>query len=47
LLGVWEHNPEAIAFYRGWGFEQIGTHTFQLGASAQTDFVMARSLASN
>ena len=41
-LGVWEHNPKAIAFYQRWGFEQVGAHTFQLGASAQTDLVMAR-----
>lgn len=43
-LGVWEHNPRAIAFYRKWGFEQVGTQTFQLGDDLQTDWVMARPL---
>lgn len=41
-LGVWEHNPRAIAFYRKWGFEQVGTKTFQLGDDLQTDWIMAR-----
>lgn len=43
-LGVWEHNPRAIAFYRRWGFEKAGRHTFQLGAEAQTDFIMVRTV---
>ena len=41
-LGVWEHNPRAIAFYRKWGFVQVGTQTFQLGEELQTDWVMVR-----
>lgn len=41
-LGVWEHNPRAIAFYRKWKFERVGTQTFQLGDDLQTDWVMAR-----
>jgi GNAT superfamily N-acetyltransferase len=41
-LGVWERNPRAIAFYRKWGFEQVGTQTFQLGDDLQNDWVMAR-----
>lgn len=41
-LGVWERNPRAIAFYRKWGFEQVGTQTFQLGEDLQNDWVMAR-----
>jgi GNAT superfamily N-acetyltransferase len=41
-LGVWERNPRAIAFYRKWGFEQVGAQTFQLGDDLQTDWVMAR-----
>jgi ribosomal protein S18 acetylase RimI-like enzyme len=44
-LGVWEHNPRAIAFYQKWGFEQVGAHVFQLGDDPQTDLVMRRSLA--
>jgi GNAT superfamily N-acetyltransferase len=41
-LGVWERNYQAQAFYRRWGFTQVGTHIFQLGDDAQTDFVMER-----
>jgi diamine N-acetyltransferase len=43
-LGVWEHNPRALAFYQRWGFEQVGTVVFRLGDEDQTDVVMARSL---
>ncbi|MBI5303085.1 MAG: GNAT family N-acetyltransferase [Chloroflexi bacterium] len=41
-LDVWEHNPRAIAFYRAWGFTQVGTQAFQLGDDLQNDFVMQR-----
>lgn len=40
-LGVWEHNGRAQAFYRKWGFHEVGQHIFQLGSDAQTDVVMA------
>ncbi len=43
-LGVWEHNPRAIAFYRKLGFEAVGEHRFLLGDDPQRDVVMARSL---
>jgi len=43
-LGVWEHNPRAIAFYRKCGFEQIGEKTFLLGTDLQNDLVFARTL---
>jgi diamine N-acetyltransferase len=43
-LGVWEHNPRAQAFYRKWGFYEVGTHVFQLGADPQTDILMQRSI---
>jgi len=46
-LGVWEHNPRAIAFYRKCGFEQVGTQRFQLGEDLQTDLVMARAIAAD
>jgi len=39
-LGVWEHNPRAIAFYRRWGFVAVGEHTFQLGSEPQRDVLM-------
>jgi diamine N-acetyltransferase len=41
-LGIWERNPRAIAFYCKWGFEQVGTQTFQLGDDLQNAWVMAR-----
>ena len=41
-LGVWERNPRARAFYRKWGFEEVGTRIFRLGDDRQTDLVMQR-----
>jgi ribosomal protein S18 acetylase RimI-like enzyme len=41
-LGVWEHNPRAIAFYQKWGFADVGSHTFQLGDDPQVDRLMWR-----
>jgi ribosomal protein S18 acetylase RimI-like enzyme len=41
-LGVWEHNPRAIAFYRRWQFADAGTLQFTLGADVQTDRLMVR-----
>lgn len=43
-LGVWERNARAIAFYRKWGFEDVGQKTFVLGSDTQYDRVMVRSL---
>lgn len=43
-LGVWEHNPRAQAFYRKFGFVDVGAHTFVLGSDPQIDRLMARSL---
>ncbi len=43
-LGVWEHNPRAIAFYARWGFVDVGTKAFVLGTDHQTDRVMVRTL---
>ena len=43
-LGVWQKNPRAIAFYKKWGFEVVGTQTFQLGGDLQHDFVMSRKV---
>jgi ribosomal protein S18 acetylase RimI-like enzyme len=40
-LGVWEHNPKAIAFYRKSGFEEAGSHSFMLGEERQRDVVMS------
>ena len=44
-LGGWEYNTRALRFYRRWGFETVGSHVFQMGTDAQTDFIMQRSLA--
>ncbi len=43
-LGVWEHNPRAIAFYRKYGFVEVGEHRFLLGNDLQRDVVLARPL---
>ena len=43
-LGVWEHNPRAIAFYHKFGFSTEGEHYFTLGTDRQRDLIMARSL---
>jgi diamine N-acetyltransferase len=43
-LGVWERNPDAIAFYQKMGFQQFGTHVFVLGDDAQTDYVLTKEL---
>jgi ribosomal protein S18 acetylase RimI-like enzyme len=44
-LGVWEHNPRAIAFYEKWGFVDVGEKSFTLGRDHQTDRVMLRASA--
>jgi ribosomal protein S18 acetylase RimI-like enzyme len=41
-LGVWERNARAIAFYRKFGFAEVGEHVFLLGKDPQRDVVMAR-----
>lgn len=43
-LGVWEFNPRARAFYRKYGFYEVGKHIFQLGSDAQTDILMQKDL---
>lgn len=45
-LGVWEHNPRAIAFYRKQGFRRVGQHVFQLGHDPQHDWVLCRETRS-
>jgi diamine N-acetyltransferase len=39
-LGVWEHNERAQAFYRRWGFVEVGSQEFVLGRDVQTDLIM-------
>ena len=43
-LGVWEHNPRAIRFYRKHGFEVFGQHSFLFGSDLQTDDLMRKQL---
>lgn len=43
-LGVWEHNPRAISFYRKNGFVEFDRHIFRLGADEQTDIMMRHTL---
>jgi len=41
-LGVWERNPRATAFYKKFGFAEVGDHIFKVGSDAQRDIVMSR-----
>ena len=43
-LGVWEYNQRARAFYRKWGFVEVGAHPFQFADELQEDLVMVRGL---
>ena len=45
-LGVWERNPRAIAFYKKFGFVEVGGQIFALGRDPQQDIIMARSVVS-
>lgn len=44
-LGVWEHNPRAMAFYRKFGFVDVGSLDFFVGPDRQTDRVFVVPLA--
>ena len=44
-LSVWEQNSRAIAFYRQWGFVEVGRQVFQLGEDPQRDLLMARAIS--
>ena len=46
-LDVWEHNPGARRFYERYGFEVIGTRSFEVESGAETslDLVMVRRSA--
>lgn len=44
LLGTYEKNHRAIAFYSRAGFEKIGTRQFQVGDMVYDDIVMALPL---
>ncbi|RYU84425.1 GNAT family N-acetyltransferase [Hymenobacter persicinus] len=44
VLGVWEQNQRAIAFYQRFGFKPIGTHEFRVGSDIQTDLILRKGL---
>ena len=44
-LGVWEHNYNALAFYKKMGLVQTGSHPFVMGDDEQTDLIMTKTLA--
>ena len=46
-LGVWEHNPRAIAFYRKTGFSDVGSTIYMVGPDRQTDRVMVAAVGAN
>ena len=41
-LEVWERNTQAQAFYRKWGFIEVGRTSFEFGSEIQTDLVLQR-----
>ncbi|KAI8973670.1 acyl-CoA N-acyltransferase [Mycotypha africana] len=43
-LGVWEHNPKAIAFYERFGFTKVGSHIFRVGDKEDTDYVFIKKI---
>jgi ribosomal protein S18 acetylase RimI-like enzyme len=43
-LSVWEHNAHAQLFYKGYGFQHVGEHVFQIGLEAQVDLWMEAAL---
>ena len=43
-LDVWEQNVRARAFYRKWGFVEVGTQIFQLGSDLRHDLILQRSV---
>ncbi len=44
LLGTYEGNHRAVAFYKREGFVQIGTRQFQVGNELYDDIIMAMTL---
>jgi ribosomal protein S18 acetylase RimI-like enzyme len=45
VLGVWEHNERAKAFYQRFGFREIGEVAFKLGEDVQRDLLLRKGLA--
>ena len=45
VLGVWERNHRALAFYQRFGFREVGEVAFRLGQDVQRDLVLRKGLA--
>lgn len=45
VLGVWEKNARALAFYQRFGFREIGAHDFRLGQTVDRDLILRKGLA--
>ncbi len=45
VLGVWEGNDRARAFYQRFGFREIGEYTFQVGKSMDRELILRKGLA--
>ncbi|EJE13094.1 GNAT family N-acetyltransferase [Staphylococcus epidermidis] len=46
-LGVWEHNPKALSFYKNRGFRVTGSHQFYTGSVVDNDLIMELDLTTN
>ena len=44
-LGVWEHNHNAMRFYKRNGFEPFSSHHFWVGNDQQTDILVKKHLS--
>jgi ribosomal protein S18 acetylase RimI-like enzyme len=45
VLGVWECNERAKAFYQRFGFREVGELAFTLGTDIQRDLILRKGLA--
>jgi len=43
-LSVWKQAPQSQAFYRKWGFEQVGEDRFALGSTVYEDWLLQREV---
>jgi ribosomal protein S18 acetylase RimI-like enzyme len=43
-LGVWEKNENAVVFYKKYGFEKVGAHSFYMGDEEQVDWIFSVAL---